>query len=294
MSAIKFTKPSKKIASLLIVVVAIISGILIIKYGQSHKPSAGSLSYSVTDITSFNAKNDPNSDQTQLDNIISATNPAYTDDATDTANASDLVARSLYSGYMSLSNSGDTSSDSAQNLATGIASAATQSFSYDVYSSDNLKIIASPSKDQIKSFATSLATIQNNIFTGLQNEDSKSGNVNLKNVSQIYKNAASNIYDLAVPVDIANPVLEIINNYSMIASVYVALDNGDKDPVTAAVALKYWQDASNSQNGYLDDLAKYFNYSGIIFTSDEIGSYWNSDFSASSSPDTSSAATPTQ
>ena len=114
-------KPSKKIISLLIVCLAIIGGILIVN--RKITPSKASLSYSVTDINTFNSANAEDNSSQNLDNLLGVSDSTSTD-ATDTANTSDLVARSLFSGYKSLSESGDTSADSQQVLATNCCSAA--------------------------------------------------------------------------------------------------------------------------------------------------------------------------
>lgn len=273
MSSINFTKPSKKIISLLIVVVAIIGSILVIKYKQEHPSTPSSLSYSVTDINSFNSANGQDPATQNLNNILSTYN-STSSDATDTANVSDLVARSLYAGYQSLQQSNDTSSDSQQSLAAGIAAQATQSFTYQPYSLQNLKVISMPTKEEISSFASSLAIIQNNILSEIAGTNSDQSNIKLEKVSKIYKNAADNVNDLQVPVDVANTVIDIINNYSIVSSVYADLGNADKDPVIATVAIKYFQQAEQSQKTDVSAIANYFRDSGIIFTSDDVGSYW--------------------
>ena len=274
MSSINFTKPSKKIISVLIVVVAIIGSILVIKYKQEHPSTPSSLSYSVTDINSFNSANGQDPATQNLNNILSTYN-STSSDATDTANVSDLVARSLYAGYQSLQQSNDTSSDSQQSLAAGIAAQATQSFTYQPYSLQNLKVISMPTKEEISSFASSLAIIQNNILSEIAGTNSDQSNIKLEKVSKIYKNAADNVNDLQVPVDVANTVIDIINNYSIVSSVYADLGNADKDPVIATVAIKYFQQAEQSQKTDVSAIANYFRDSGIIFTSDDAGSYWS-------------------
>ena len=274
MSSINFTKPSKKIISLLIVVVAIIGSILVIKYKQEHPSTPSSLSYSVTDINSFNSANGQDPATQNLNNILSTYN-STSSDATDTANVSDLVARSLYAGYQSLQQSNDTSSDSQQSLAAGIAAQATQSFTYQPYSLQNLKVISMPTKEEISSFASSLAIIQNNSLSEIAGTNSDQSNIKLEKVSKIYKNAADNVNDLQVPVDVANTVIDIINNYSIVSSVYADLGNADKDPVIATVAIKYFQQAEQSQKTDVSAIANYFRDSGIIFTSDDAGSYWS-------------------
>ncbi|MEI8337832.1 MAG: hypothetical protein WCF92_01645 [bacterium] len=273
MTNIKFTKPSRKIISLIIVVVALISSILFIKYGGGNIGNPSSLTYSVTDINSFNEKNQTN--DTQSLNDLLGIGDSTSTDTTDNANTSDLVSRSLYAGYLSLSQNGDSSADSQKSLASGIASQAVQAFTYDTFSPENLKIISSPSKEEIKFYATSLATIQNNILADMAKESSLSKNIQLTKISQIYKNAAKNVYDLPVPVDIANSSLNIANNYNIVSSVYNNLANADKDPVTATISLKYFQQAEVAQRPSINALANYFQDSGIIFTSDDVGIYWN-------------------
>ena len=267
-------KPSKKIVSLIIVVLAIISGILIIKYGQGKTTKSPSLSYEVTDINTYNSSNAPSNDSQNLNDLLGITDTSSSTEATDTANASDLVARSLYAGYLSLADKGDTSSDSQQSLALGIASQVANSFVYKVYPKENLKTITSPTKTEISFFASSLATIQNNILTDLAAEAMNNKKLDLHKVSQIYKNAASNVNDIPVPIDIANSDLDIINNYSIVSASYDYLDKGDSNPVMATMAIKYLQDAEKSQRMDVSALANYFKYSDIIFTSDDIGSYW--------------------
>ncbi len=267
-------KPSKKIVSLIIVVLAIISGILIIKYGQGKAAGTPSLSYEVTDINTYNSTNVPSNDSQNLNDLLGITDTSSSTEATDTANTSDLVARSLYAGYLSLADKGDTSSDSQQSLAAGIASQVANSFVYKVYPGENLKTITTPTKNEISFFASSLATIQNNILTDLSNEATNNKKLDLHKVSEIYKNAASNVYDLPVPIDIANSDLDIINNYSIVSASYDYLDKGDSNPVMATMAIKYLQDAEKSQRGDVTALANYFKYSGIIFTSEDVGNYW--------------------
>ncbi|MFA6463755.1 MAG: hypothetical protein WCV55_01990 [Candidatus Paceibacterota bacterium] len=270
---IKFTKPSKKIVALLIIVVSIIAGILILKYKQNIKAFIPpSLTYSVTDINTYNREQ--STDSQYLNNLLGIENASSTN-ATDTANTSDLVSRSLYAGYLALSQSGDTSADSQQSLAKEIASKAAQSFTYETYSAENLKFISTPTKENVKFFASSLASIQNNILMGMAKESVDQNNVKLKNIAQIYRDAAKNVYDLLIPIDIAESTLGIVNNYSIVASVYDALAVADSDPVQATIAIGYLQQANSSQTKYVNNLANYFKYSGIIFTSDEVGRYWN-------------------
>lgn len=258
----------------MIVAAAIISGILIVKYSQADGTPLPSLSYSITDITSYNSAHGQDDNSQNLNNLLGI-GSSTSSDATDTANTSDLVSRSLFAGYESLQQNGDTSSDSQQNLATSIATQAAQSFTYKPYSAQNLKIISAPTKDQISFFATSLATTQNNILNGIAASDSGQASARLVEASKIYKNAADTIYDLPVPVDIVNSVIDIVNNYSIVSAAYADLNNADKDPVTATVAIKYLQQAEQSQREDVSALANYFQDSGTIFTSDDVGSYWN-------------------
>ncbi len=269
-----FPKPSKKIVSLLIVVVAIIASILVIKYKQDHPFTPSSLSYSVTDINTFNSANGEDAATQNLNNLLGIDN-STSSDVTGTGNVSDLVAKSLYTGVESLSQSGDTSADSQQSLVSGIAAAAAKNFTYKIYTAENLKLLSLPTKENVKFFASAVASIQNNILAGMAKESSGSGNVKLENIAKIYNNAAKSVYDLPVPVDIANTTLGIVNNYSIAASVYNTLANADQDPVKAATALGYLQQANQYQTDYVNTLARYFKYSGIIFTNDEVGSYWN-------------------
>ena len=287
MAHVNFTKPSKKIVSLLIVVAAIISSILVIKYRQDHPFIPSSLSYSVTDINTFNSANGQDADSQNLANLLSGYN-STSSDATDTANTSDLVARSLFAGYQSLSDNGDSSNDSQQNLASGIAAQVAQSFTYQTYSPQTLKVISVPTKEEIRFFASSLATIQNNILNQIANTGSDQASVKLKKAAGIYKNAADSIYDLPVPIDIANSVIDIVDNYSIVSAVYTDLNNADNDPVMATIAIKYFQQAEQSQRADVAALANYFKDSGIIFTSDDIGNYWTEFQTSQPSGNTSS------
>ena len=138
-----------------------------------------------------------------------------------------------------------------------------------------MKLISVPTKEEISFFASSLATIQNSMLNDLAKESSDPANVKLEKVAKVYENAAQSVYDLSVPIDIASYDLDIVNNYSIVASSYTDLNNADSDPVMATIALKYFQDAEKSQRGDVEAMANYFQDNGIIFSSDEAGSYWN-------------------
>ncbi|MEI6479199.1 MAG: hypothetical protein WCO18_02795 [bacterium] len=285
----KIQAPSKKIISLIIVCLAIIIGILVVNRKDAFTGNS-SLSYEVKDINTYNTDNASTTDSQSLNDLLGITDQAS--NSTDSAdasstNVSDLLARSLLSGLVSLSQNGDTSSDSEQNLATGLADQASQTFTYTEYTPDNLKIVSAPTKDSITFYASAVADVQNNILIGLANESADPANIKLKNITKVYKNAADTLYDLPVPIDLAASAINIINNYSIVSSVYADLDNSSKDPVLATIALKYFQDAAKSQRNNIIAMANYFRDNGIIFSSDDTGSYWN-DFVTSNNVSTSS------
>jgi hypothetical protein len=67
-----------------------------------------------------------------------------------------------------------------------------------------------------------------------------------------------------------------VNNFSKVASAFKSFGSEKDDPLGIPVAVKIYQDASTEQDTLLSEVAQFIASSGIIFTSNEAGGYWNS------------------
>ncbi len=270
----KVKKPSKKIIALLIICLAIIASLLIITR-KTLPIAAPALGYKIEDIQTYNSEHDNDQDSQELQNLLG--NASSTDDSADASstNTSDLVARSLYAGYLQLSQNNDTSDQSKIDLTQSIVSQAAQNFAYTQFSPGNMNIVSDPNQQSIQFFASSLASIQEEILAGMVSESQKPGAINLSNISNIYTKAAQDVYNLPTPVDLSSTALDIANNYNITAAFYMDLYNEKKDPVTVEIAIKYFETAAANQTSDLNAIADYLKQSGIIFSPDEIGNYWS-------------------
>ena len=189
---------------------------------------------------------------------------------------SESVARSLFANAVYLSNNGQNniSSNDQDTLANNLVSTLQQSFTYKEYGASGMNISYNPSQDDIKDYASKFASFQIAMILEMQ---SKLGTIqgNVGALASIYDKEASNLYTLKVPAKIATSHLQVVNNFSRVASALRAIANEKEDPIQVPLAIRIYQDSGSSQETEIRTISDFIKNSGIIFGKDEEGAYWN-------------------
>ncbi len=185
-------------------------------------------------------------------------------------NENDFI-KSLLGASYSLKNADGTTLEGATSKLTSIAE---KSFTFKQYTFSDLKSISGSSSESLRFYGSAFATIQVTLLTDMaKNQDSIA--TNLKILGDIYAKAAKNLSEIAVPSDVLSIHLKIINNYSTVASAYYAFEEYRENPIKATIAIKAFTEASENHEKEVKTIASYLQQNGIIYSSQEVGGYWN-------------------
>ncbi len=187
---------------------------------------------------------------------------------------SDTFARNIFTEVVSLKESNSFTPENKTRVVDELTQSAKQNFSYNSYTRVGLKVFGGEEKEKIKKYASEFATIQIDMFLAMyKNKDVFQNNVS--KMSEIYAKTATDLYKIEVPQVISGQHLTIVNNYELSSSAFSYIHNYKKDPVTAGIALQYYQSTNETQNEALQTIAEYLRSNDIIFTEENTKNFWN-------------------
>ncbi len=186
-------------------------------------------------------------------------------------NENDFIKSLLTASYSLKNGDGGETLESATSKLTSIAE---KSFTFKEYSFADLKSISGSSAESLRFYGSAFATVQVALLTDMaKNQDVIA--TNLKILGDIYAKAAKNLSEIAVPSDVLSIHLKIINNYSTVASAYYAFEDYRENPIKATIAIQAFSKASETHEKEVQTIASYLQQNGIIYSSQEVGGYWN-------------------
>lgn len=186
-------------------------------------------------------------------------------------NENDFI-KSLISASYSLKNGEN--GETLEAATSKLTSIAEKSFTFKQYTFSDLKSISGSSNESLRFYGSAFATIQVTLLTDMV-KNQQAIATNLKILGDIYAKAAKNLSEIAVPSDVLSIHLKIINNYSTVASAYYAFEDYKENPIKATIAIKAFSNASENHEKEVQTIASYLQQNGIIYSSQEVGGYWN-------------------
>ena len=186
-------------------------------------------------------------------------------------NENDFIKSLLTASYsLKNGNSGETVEEATAKL----TSIAEKSFTFKKYNFADLRSINTVSNENLRFYGSAFATVQVTLLTDMA-KNQQAIATNLKILGDIYAKAAKNLSEISVPSDVLSIHLKIINNYSTVASAYYAFEEYRENPIKATVAIQAFSDASENHENEVKTIASYLQQNGIIYSSQEVGGYWN-------------------
>jgi len=183
---------------------------------------------------------------------------------------SEEVSKNLFANAVFLSNNDSLTEDNVNTLVDNLIGSVQNTFTYKEYLPSNLKIAPYTNKDSIRFYASVFANLQLGLL------DELSTTQEMKALGDIYIKHASDLYALDTPAEVSSIVIQIINNFSKVSSVFYALDKQSEDPLKLPLAVKAYQETSIEQPILIQKIAEFLDKNDIINSLDESTSnYWD-------------------
>ncbi len=260
--------PSKKIISLILVAILVIGGSIYIKYFPSKNQIAGELTYD-------NSTQPLSVDSSSSTLFLFNPDTAFTGDdfnATDTL--TDRFAKTAFSSYVNLDQTGLDATDTQNALVDSFSTEISTIGQPEMYSISDIKTFNPTDKTAIRNYGNAFAQIEITNLTLIANNPKKySGDVNA--IADQYDAIASQLIQIATPNDFVSTDLQTINNYHDLAVDLRELNDYQADPLKAVVAMQNANNIQNSSTSTMTAFSTYFAQNGIIFSAKEAGFIWN-------------------
>lgn len=190
------------------------------------------------------------------------------DTATSTT-ISEEVSKNLFANAVYLSNNDGLTDTNINTLVDNLITGVQNNFTYTEYTLSNLPTIKSPTKDDLRFFASTLATLQLKLL------DDLSTNTDTQSMATIYNKHTKNLYEIKTPEGISETEILFINNFSKVSSVFEVFSKQKDDPLKLPLAVKAYQEAASEQSPLLAKIGEYLNENDIINSLDEVTrNYW--------------------
>lgn len=189
----------------------------------------------------------------------------------------------LFSQYASLKQTDSFNPTNIDLLAERVVLELQGSVKNESYVAGDMLVQTGSSNEAIRAYGNTLASIRDSYFeeykkspvvspagTGLSDPAFVEG---LKRASGIYLRMSKDIMALSVPYEIANSHLELANNY-LNSSVSLNETVAGSDPLKSAASLGAYINLQAEEYNILYQISLYLKQNGIIYTTDESGSFW--------------------
>ncbi|MDB5204547.1 MAG: hypothetical protein JWP09_575 [Candidatus Taylorbacteria bacterium] len=192
----------------------------------------------------------------------------------DAESMSDEVSRKIFSTLAYVSSDTPLTQDSQQNIIDDVMGQIQTSFKYKEYPESGLSYIDKETPETIKFYGDIFASLQVKLILDMgKNVTAIQGDFSV--LAKMYQKQADNLYTIKVPKEMSEEHLDVVNNFSKSAAVYMAIANEKKDPLALPFAVSTYQKAAADQLTSLTKVANFLKNNGIVYTSDEAGGYWN-------------------
>lgn len=190
-----------------------------------------------------------------------------------------LVGQEIFSTFTKIDNAGSNIDDNTVDVVSKAFSDAIEGdplVNFKEYNDTNIKINTSPTSADLNNFVNSINnTIDRyrNKFSVLSNSDKPLSATDESFVfslfaksADIYKNLASDLSLIPVPIQEKTGFIDLLNSYSLSASGLSETKYYTSDPVRAGAGLKLHQQASVLEIISITELKKSLGANGILFT----------------------------
>ncbi len=199
-----------------------------------------------------------------------------------TTTFTEQIAQKLYLGSLSLQQNGADNLGNFQNLILSTANDVLASSTNNTYTSNDLNIIPAPSGiTAFLSFANAFLLKSNQvnrdvqtigIIGNLADPTAPYFGETMVAVSKTYKNFTSDLLLIAVPQEIVEPYLLLINNYASLAEDYAGVGAENVDPLLSVVAINRIKSDEAKQQTIAQTLGNYLQTHGVVYSS-KLGKY---------------------
>lgn len=192
----------------------------------------------------------------------------------DPISMSDAVARKIFSTLAYVSGDTPLTEDSQQNIIDDVMNQIQTSFTYKEYPASGLSFIEIETPQTFRFYGDIFASLQTKMILDMGKNVNKIQN-DFSILADIYQKQADDLYTIKVPKEMAETHLNVVNNFSKSAAVYMAIHNEKKDPLTLPFAVNTYQQATAEQLTSLTKISRFLKNNDIIYSSEEAGGYWN-------------------
>jgi len=201
----------------------------------------------------------------------------------DSNNLTQSAGIELFTQYSSLKQTDSYNATNVDLLADRVVRELQANIKHDAYIAGNLSVLNGANAEAIRAYGNALAGIRDMYFEEYKKSpvESPSGAgikdpvfiEGMKRVSSIYLQMSKDLMALPVPYEIASTHLDLANNY-LNSSITLNETVAGSDPLKSATALGTYVKLQAEESNILASVSLYFQQSGIIFTTDEAGSFW--------------------
>lgn len=197
-------------------------------------------------------------------------------------NLTESISKDLFAQYVELKKSGGYSSAGVENIAYGITSIITEKTPSKGFAEKDLIINEITDSNTVRLYANSLSKIRNTyfalnssdqfVFNGFEDESFTN---KILQTSKHYGDMAKEISFLSVPRGLIPSHLALLNNYADSEQALKLFSGIETDPARSLQGINAYLQLQNQEQVILKNIAAYLRQNGIIFLSDEAGSFWN-------------------
>lgn len=197
-------------------------------------------------------------------------------------NLTESISKDLFAQYIELKKSGGYSSAGVENIAYGITNIITEKTTAKVFTEKDLIINEITDSNTVRIYANSLSKIRNTyfalnrsdqfVFNGFEDESFMN---KILQTSKHYNNMVREISSLSVPRGLIPSHLALLNNYADSEQALKLFSGIETDPARSLQGINTYLQLQNQEQVILKNIAEYLRQNGIIFLSDEAGSFWN-------------------
>ncbi len=264
-------KPSKKVASIMIII-----GAITVAFIAADKIKNKELFNPNQIVEGDIEANDPvkSIDEYMLAKLEEE-NPGSTEyKAPDTV--TEFTLSELFSNYEMLKAQSLNTPENLDALTTALAEQTKEFTALPTkYSILDLKTFPDYEKDKAKRYGNEFAKVMEKYIKqqySIREEDSMKF---VQAYAEVKRNQSDALAKLEVPRSISDEHLEYANDLTKVSIAIVKLAETENDPVLSALLLKQYDEIRNRQPKILIAISDYFINNGIIFSDDEPGAMWN-------------------
>jgi len=199
-----------------------------------------------------------------------------------TKNLTETMGKDLFTQYIELKKSDGYSPAGVDNIAYDITNKFSTVDFAKKYTEKNILILNTSDSSTLKTYANALASIRNYyfslnntdqfVFTSFESDDFKN---KLTRTAELYGGMTKDIAALSVPSGLTPSHVALLNNYADSESGLKQFSLINDDPARAIQGINTYLQLQGQEQIILKNIAEYLRQNGIIFLTNETGSFWN-------------------